>query len=354
MKKLISLTLALTLSLFALPALADTVEMSGTVVNVSPVILSFDAAGTAAAVNVSAGDRVAAGEVLASLKVTPVYASAPGVAHVFAQTGDSVEDLTTRYGGVVIVEPEVRYTLSCSSSTAYDAEANRIIHPGETVYVKGISNASYTGSGVVTLVSGNSYTVELNGKDFVSGNSFYIYREPDFAAASKLGKGSISRAAYALYTGEGIVSRLAVKEGDTVQKGDLLYETVSAAYTGNTGDCTVVTAPEAGIIAELSVTAGTAVTDGTLLGTLYPDTGLRVKAYVDEEGLAVLSEGKQVSVSFTYSENSAPLTGTVEKISFLGEADPAALSEETFYPVIVSLSDATGFRYGMNVIVSAE
>lgn len=355
MKKLFALLLVLTLSLCSVAALGDTVELNGSVVNVSPMPLTFSAAGTVGSVPFSAGDRVSANDTVATLKATPVYATASGLAHVFAEAGDSIEALTERYGAVVSVEPTVRYTLSCSVKTAYNLEENRIVHPGETVYVRSISTPTITGQGTVTQVSGDSFTLELEGNDFVSGNSFYLYRDPAYAATTKLGKGSISRATYTAYTGEGIVSRLYVKEGDLVQKGDLLFETLTATYAGNKDDLSLVKASADGILTEMQVTAGTPVESGAILGTLYPDSGLRIRVLADEESLATLTVGKAVSMSLTYAdENAAIYTCTVEKISSIGEADPAGISEESFYPVILKPETNEGLRYGMTVTVVAE
>lgn len=342
----------------SVPSLAEnrtpSVEVTGTVVNVceTPVLCLYS--GTVAEIPVRAGSRVSAGDTIARLQTNKVYAAEDGTVHIFGTAGDSTEMLTARYGAAAYVEPDTAYSVSASTKYCYEAEANRIIHPGETVYLRSITTIANTGIGTVTQVSGTSFTVEITSGNFITGESTNIFRDPDFAASSRIGRGNIARNDYSLYPGEGIIVRFLVADGDHVEKGTLLYETVAGIYMGNTGaDPTVIAAPADGIISTVSPAPGNTVAAGDTVCMLYPDDGMRVQAELDEEALEQIQEGGTVTVRFDYiSGGEYTQTGTVEEISWLGAADETGESEESLYTAIIKLSGTAGIRYGMTVTVS--
>lgn len=329
------------------------IEVEGSVVSVRELPVAAAYAGTISNVQVSEGTHVSKGETIAVLTTNKIYAREDGSVQIFGDVGDSTEMLTERYGAVAYVEPSIRYTIAASTKSAYDEEDNRIVHPGEMVYLRGTSTLTDTGIGTVTQVSGSSFTVEILSGDFIASESVTVYRDPEYTTTSRIGKGSTSRKDYSVYQGDGIVVRYHVSSGDQVKKGDLLYETLAGDYAGNGYDPTIIISPEDGIVTSLSVQAGSTVSTGDKICGVYPDDSMRVQADIDEEGLNQLHVGDDVTIRFSYiggGEYTQP--GVIESISGVGTDDESGESEESFYSAIIRMNEISDIRYGMTVTVS--
>ncbi|MBQ7850039.1 MAG: acetyl-CoA carboxylase biotin carboxyl carrier protein subunit, partial [Clostridia bacterium] len=228
------LLLIVSLLSWAATALAEELELTGTVSATQAVTLTAPAAGKVESCTVAPGDHVAAGTALLTLQTVKVYAEQDGTVRIFGQPGDSVAALTTRYGGVAYVEPAQRYTVSGSTKGAYSNDDNKLIHAGETVYLRSTSNYKLKSTGTVTIVSGTSYTVEVDDDSFASGTTVNIYRDAAYAASSLIGNGKVSQASAAVYSGTGYLVRLHVQSGQQVSAGDLLYETLEGSFATGT------------------------------------------------------------------------------------------------------------------------
>ena len=231
MKRMICVIAAIMLLCSVALAEAD-IYIIATVVNVNPIQINATYGGKVSDVLSLTGDHVDEGDAIAVLSGTKVYALQDGTAHLFAAVGDSAEAAAEVYGAVAYIEPANSYGLTGSTKNVYEGEENKIIHPGETVYIRSISNAAHRGEGYVTSISGTSYGVQITQGAFTSGETVYLYRNADFLASSRIGSGSISRKDPVAYTAEGIVSRIYFAEGEYVKKGDALFETLSGAFDG--------------------------------------------------------------------------------------------------------------------------
>ena len=362
MKRLAAILLSLCLTLGCAAALADSVTVTGKVVSTETEIVTAPIGGTVSKILHAAGTHVDAGEPLVSLNTTVVYAQENGVVRIFGAPGDQTESVAARFGAVAYVEPDYSYTISASTKSAYDAEENRIVHPGETVYLRGYSETKHTGKGRVTQVSGTSFTVEVDSGNFSSGETVNVYRKSSYLASTRIGKGTLSHTDPVAYTAEASsIVRFAVEDGASVQKGDALFETLSGQFdflnmTGNQ-----ITATRSGIISAVSVTPGTAVEKGAGTVEIYPDSAMRVEASVSEINLRYLSVGSKVTVEFPYlQEETVSVKGTVERISFLADGtNPEATeenstSDEAYYLVYIAFDPVENLRYGMSAVVTAE
>ncbi len=354
-KKILSLLAALILCLFSVSALAasSSAEVDGTVVNISPLPVTVSYTGMVAELNVPEGSYVNKGDVIAVLATTKVYASEDGTVRLFGEPGDSTAVVTAHYGAVAYIEPDVAYTIAASTRNAYDAEANKIIHPGEPVYLRGTNTLTHVGTGMVTNVSGTSFNVDVLEGNFESGETVSVFRDEAYTASERIGRGTVSRCEYTAYEGSGIIVSFPAGNNTKVSKGDVLFETIEGEFAGYGTDLTLIRAPETGVITGLTLSAGSAVTAGDTLCVLYPDSGMRVEASVNEEFLSVLREGTPVTVHFTFiGDGETVLPGTVESVSFVGEADAESESTEAFYNAVIALDDITAVKYGMNVTVT--
>lgn len=346
----ISLLLTMMLGLTGLAvAEVSTLDVEGTVVNANPVPVLAAQAGTLMEVPAVAGASVTAGDPVASLKTTKVVAPVSGTVRVVGQVGDDTAQLLETYGGAAFVEPDVVYTISASTRYAYDEEENKVIHPGETVYLRAANTASHVGVGRVTMISGTTFTVEVLEGNFEQSETVRVYRSSEYTDRSRIGRGSTARAAFSAVEGTGVIVRYAVADGDHVNKGDVLFETVEGTFAGYGAVPGQFTATVNGIISSVAVSAGTAVAVDDTLCTIYPHDSLRVEAALDQEELALVSVGDTVQVTFEVGSEEVIRQGTVERLSAVSSAEEGT---NAAYTATIRLEDATGLRYGMECTVT--
>ena len=193
-KKWLSLALVVTFSLLAQGALAESLSLEGTVAASETTAVYAPIGGKVAQVMVQAGQYVNEGDVLAVLETTKVYAEEAGtIAGIFGQPGDSAETVSNRYGAIMYIEGACVYAISAYTDNAYNATANKFIHTGEEVYLSCYSDASHTGSGVVTSVSGSDFTVEVLSGTFLIGETVSVFRGDAAVSSQRIGRGTLSR-----------------------------------------------------------------------------------------------------------------------------------------------------------------
>ena len=335
------------LLMFTTAASAESVTLEGTVVSTRTAAVLAPAAGTLDEVLIQAGDDVEEGLSVASLMGTKVYAEEAGVVHIFGQEGDSVESLTERYGAVVFVEPDVLYTMTASTRYAYDEEETKIIHPGETVYLECISECDHLGKGVVTLVEGTNFKVEVTEGQFKSSETVRVYRNETLESTSRIGRGTMEQASPIAYTGSGTVTNVYAVDGEAVYRGALLYETVETdAY------CDRILSLETGVVASVAVSAGDTVEKGALLAEIYPDDAMRLMVEADEYDLRKLSVGSKVDIEFTCGIKAE---GTVERISGIQqevETTEEDSDEEALFAVYIEFLSSEAVSYGMTAKIT--
>lgn len=354
MKKMLALLLAAAL-LTPLCALAEDVQ--------TPAVSSVTANAVAESENVykitapysgvllpfdlETGDQVLAGDALFSLDTVKVYAPVDGTLQaVFADPGDLCEDVTALYGMIACIERALPQVADASTSGAYNDEDNRLIHVGETVYFYQTNDKDNEGEGRVTAVNGSDYTVELTAGDFENGDNIKIYRDEKMGTKSCIGSGTIERAADVAVSGTGRVLSCAVQPGQTVRKGQLLFELsgqdAQADVTGAT-----VTASHAGAV-ELAagVSSGQQVYKGQLLASIHDLDVMNVVAEVDEMDLERVHVGDTLTVVFD-CQPQEEVSGTVTDISLIGNAKQNA----TYYDVTISISTSWQVLPGMNATV---
>ena len=167
MKKLLTLLLTLLLCLAPSVALADT-SFDGSVVSTGASAITAPFGGVVASLSVQAGDRVEVGDVVATIETTKVYASTSGtVTGLFIQTGDNVENVSTRYGAALYIAPENKYSISADIEKAYNDSANKYVNIGETVYISCTSDGAHTAVGEIVAAEGTTYTVETTSGELM-------------------------------------------------------------------------------------------------------------------------------------------------------------------------------------------
>ena len=338
------LVAALIVALLCPVALAETVSFDGTVT--AAYTHEIYAANTAQveSVPVIVGQSVKAGETIATLRTTRVYAEEDGtVAAIFGGAGDLTDSLVERYGASIVLQRPVIYTIAASTQYAYDAVETKLVHVGETVALRSRTDSERTGEGLIVAVDGSSYTVHVTSGDFLMGESVSIYRGSEYKDAQRIGRGAIARNSDALVTGTGRIVELAVDVGDQVRRGDLLMETLTG-----TGAYPVITTGVDGVVAQLNVTQGATVEENGVVAVIWPSDAMRIEIEVHENDLTFLQVGDTVSLLFDWEvERNASTTGTVTSIS----AIPVE-GNDAVYTATIDFEPDESIRYGMSVTVT--
>ena len=346
-----TLLLAVLAMMLALPAMAEDITFDGqvTAAYARDVYTSFT--GTIDQVDVIPGDPVEADTPVARLRTTKVYAEVSGtVVAVPAQVGDSVESVTTRYGAPMYIDDGVHYTVAASGegSKAYESVESRRGQPGETVYRRSRSDDSHTGTGLITATDGSSYTVEVTEGVFTSGETVNVYRDAAFTESQRIGRGAIANKSPEAVTATGRVVSLAVNVGDTVQRGDLLMETLEGGMNGGSMSSQLLSGVQ-GVVAEVLVAQGDSVAEGARIASIWPAEAMQIEALVPESDLAAVAVGDAVSITFDWNQDDAqPLQGTVTGIAFAADSE----STSTCYTATIAFTPDESVRYGMNVTVA--
>lgn len=344
------LILALALCMACSAALADTISFSGTVEPMETLQLYVPTGVTIEEIPVREGETVTADTVIARLKTTKVYAAEDGtVTAVFGQPGDSAETVAERYGAVMYLEGKYTMYVSASTSKAFEAKANYIVHAGEEVYLVSRTRTADRGTGLITSVDGSNFTVLVTSGDFFLTDNIVVSREENHAAESRIGRGNLTRISPRAVTGSGTILSVAVQPGEEVRQGQLLFETIDASFDSPELARAEVKAGVDGVVASISATQGSTLTQSGLVASIYPQDRVWVKAEVTETDLSELTVGQQVKVELDWNQDhGVSYEGTVEMISALGTVG----EESTTYPVYISFIPDENTRYSMSALVT--
>jgi multidrug efflux pump subunit AcrA (membrane-fusion protein) len=357
MKKILATLTAALLLLGAIPVMAeaapDAAVFSGEVAYRNIITLTAPFGGTLADYDLRVGDTVKAGETLFTLDTEKVYAPIDGtVRGLMAQAGDDAATVAQRYDALLRIEPAGRYTVSANTSRAYNSSdlnnTNRYLNEGETVYLRSSDDDDRTGTGVITAVDGRNFTVEVKQSNLNVEETVSVYRDAAFTTAQRLASyARVSKAPAVQVTGTGSVMRIAVAEGQTVKRGDLLFTTVTGTLGGLSPVSDTVAAPVDVVIKTLPKAAGTMVQQDDVLATLCVAGDLWITFDVDESDLAAVQAGGRVRVTLDALPDAAPMEGTIDSVSALRTVDGG----DAQYTACVALDSFENLRDGMNVSV---
>lgn len=296
-----------------------------------------------------AGACVEEGETVLGLSVTRVYAPFDGVVTgVNVQAGDSAEQVLSRYGALCYLEDEGRFTVSATTSGAYNQEENKIVYAGEKVYLKNPNATTRIGEGVITGVTGSAYKVEVTDAGTLHlGDEVNIFRDKSCASETRIGRGRVARADAHAVSAAGSILRVYVQQGQRVARGDVLFETVEGELDGRIAPDSAIAAPCTGTLAQVRVDAGARVQKDDVLFVVHPRSALEAKITVSEDDIAGFTVGERVQVEIDALED-APVAGTVVSVAGIPEEGGRG------YAVYVAFPLPGGAREGMRVQVGTE
>lgn len=341
-------------------ALADTISFEGTVAASQTCEVYAFIGGTVSSVEAEVGQQVAEGDVLATLNTTKVYATESGVVTgVFGQIGDSAETIAEKYGAVMYIEGESVYSIAASTENAYNETENKFVHVGESVYLSCYSDGDHTGTGVITAIEGTDYTVKVLSGEFLIGETVNVYRGEAAKSANRIGRGKLSRTNPTAVTGSGSIVSFAVSSGDTVQRGDLLFETLDGEFDGLYMRGNQILAETDGTVAELKLEQGGKVEKNSVAAVLYPAGSMRIEAQVDEADLSSIAVGDPVTIELLWNQDEEiTYEGTISMISAIANSSTSQTgaeqetSDSVTFTVYIDFTPDANTRYGMSAVVS--
>ncbi len=344
--------------LVAQTALAESITFSGTVAATETREVYAPIGGKVEAASGDAGQKVAADDVLVTLSTTKVYAEEDGtVTDVFGQPGDSAETIANLYGAVVSIEGGSVYSIAASTENAYNSTATKFVHVGESVYLSCYSDGKHTGAGVVTAVEGTDYTVRVTDGEFLVGETVNIYRGESAVSSKRIGRGTLNRTSPTAVTGTGSIVSVAVCPGDTVKRGDLLFETLDGTFDGLYMSGVEIRAGVDGTISQMNAQQGATVQKGEVVAVIYPEGAMRIEAQVEEANLASIHTGDPVSIELIWNQDEeVTYPGTISGISAIADSSAAGDSMDgeaaVTYTVYVDFTPDENTRYGMSAVVT--
>ena len=204
--------------------------------------------------------------------------------------------------------------------------------------------------------------MEVTGGEFYIAETVSIYRRSDYAESSRIGRGTVAAAKVVAIKGSGSILKMHVENGDFVERGELLFETVTGTLDGLYAPGNEIICEVSGIVAGVDAGAGASVEKGGKILSIYPDEGTRIEMQVRESDLGLVQEGMTVDIEFNWDlQRVTRFEGTVTGISYLsasagnsgegGEGAATAAGEEPTYTAYVSFTPDESVRLGMTVLV---
>lgn len=350
MKKLLVL---LSACMLLIPGLAAAEEFEGNVVAAQSRIVTSPYGGVVQSVAVREGQTVQAGEAIAKMQTTKVYAAQAGVIRgIFAQAGDNVTDTAVLY-----IAPENQYEISCDTTYAYDSQESQYVRLGETVYAVYLPNHSYHSVGVVTAVDGSNYTVETLNGSLTLNTMVYVYRDEGYSNSQRLGRGTVNRMDELPVYGDGSLMKVYVENGEEVARGQLLFETVAGDMLISADSDGVIRADAAGIVESISIAAGDSIEQNAVVMTVVQPQAFEIEFLIGEDLLNAVTVGQQASVTFNWNEDTGgTVPGTVTRISYINEEtdDSDTTGSGAQYRGYISFLADDTVKLGMSVTIETQ
>ena len=338
--------LALFLCLCITPCAAFAAEFDGAVVAGETVSVYAPYGGVISHSSLRQGELLHIGDEIAQIKTTRVLATEDGtIRGVFAKEGDSAG------ATVLYLAPVSKFTITCSIENAYDSAATKYVTIGENVYIKCSQDGSHRAQGVITAVSGSDYTVQTTAGELYMEENVYLYRTPEYKSAQRIGSGKVNRTDAIAVSGTGSILHMHVQDGEEVERGQLLFETVEGDIDALVSTDNIIRSTVSGVVAEVKAAAGQRVNKNDVLLTVYRTQDYQIRFSIPEEELSSVQAGDSAKLYFSWNEDkSMPLEGTVTEVSYMSEETEAGVT----YSGYISFTPDESVRLGMNVSVVVE
>ena len=246
--------------------------------------------------------------------------------------------------------------MEANSEKAFNKSENYFIHRGERVYLICVADGTHKGTGIISGMTETGYNIEVTGGEFYLEEKVYVYRDENLSKESRIGTGKVKRSdpVKVETQGEGgSVLKLHVANGDFVERGELLFETVDGILDGYYAPDNTIKSPVDGVIYSVDKKPGETAAKGDTLMQLIPSKSFQVEFDVQEADLFLLKVGQPVTMEL-YWDNAAEKTykGEIVAISHMN-VEPAANAEQTstkkVYKAYASFEADDRIRLGMSM-----
>lgn len=380
--------------------LIDTVYGTGTTSAKNQPNILVEADGTLTELNVSVGDVVKEGDILAVLtnddiddtitdlefalwdlddqitntragdKVRVVESPAAGtVLAIYAKPKDDALAVFRREGALAVISTDGRMKVDIASSTGTLGLTldEKVLVIGDDIYVEG-KVVNLTRQGTAATITVNEDDLPLN-KDFDKDGEIDVLLGRKVivknAAEKTIGEGLLeaNKPMYVSSFG-GTIESVRTVVGKTVGRGQTMFRLTEPPLTLKVEDLRIqretaakelreakeqrenliIVAPCDGTIASIEVEEGDEITSGTLFGSILHGEDMNLKVAVDELDVVEVEIGQPVTITID-ALSSLSLSGEVYKIAPVGTSSGGV----TTYDVELTF-DATGsgVRSGMN------
>lgn len=246
----------------------------------------------------------------------------------------ALADTITFTGTVSASQTHEIYAPIGGTVEAVAREVGQKVAAGDALYIRCTADGTHRALGVITEIDGSEYRVLTLGGELYLGETVYLYRDADFTAAQRVGIGTVVATDAQSYTAEGVLTRLLVDEGDTVERGQLLYEIGGGS----------VEAPISGIVSSVSVRAGEKVQADQAVAEIVPEDQICVEIELDEADAARIVPGQAAML--------LPTSGGDEDDGIPGMVlDVSWVPSDGTYTARVLPEDASALALGMSVTV---
>jgi len=185
-----------------------------------------------------------------------------------------------------------------------------------------------------------------------------VYRGDSAVSTKRIGRGTLNRTSPTAVTGSGSIVSIAVSAGDTVRRGDLLFETLDGSFDGLYMSGSAITAGINGTISQLNAQQGGTIQKDEVVAVLYPEGAMRIEASVDEANLSAIHVGDPVSIELIWNQDEeVSYPGTVTGISAIADSNEAQNGETesaVTYTVYIDFTPDENTRYGMSAVVTTQ
>ena len=331
-RRMLCLSLSLSLALAALPPLASADSWQGATAAADLAEITAPSGGTLERFNLELGQTVTAGQEIGATAVSTVYAPLDGtVAAIHAEAGDTVT------GTVLEIAPLSRYTVTFTVTGAKQTPENTLVHSGETVYIKCTADGSHRAVGRVTEINGSTYLVEVLGGELYVGETVRAYRDSAFSDEDRVGLGTVTASDTVTVDVEDVtLLRFYCAVGDAVERGQRLFVTAM-------NEDVAVTVPAGGVVTEILAARGDSVKEDQTLARVAQRVTLTFEAPEDDAPL--FHAGQTLTYIRGDDPHEVPHTCTVTRV--LQQVKGGSVTVE-------ARPEETGLPIGMTVEVSLE
>jgi len=307
---------------------------------------------------VQSGDLITKNANIAFLSSEKVYATLNGtVSGVFAHEGDFSETVINRYGAVLYIEPSNQYILNCSTEKSYSFSENKYVHIGEIVYLTCTTDGSHCGKGFVAALDESDpkkFIIEITEGAFYMNEKVGVFRAADYKSTSKIGQGTVERVTPIPINADGSISKIHVKSGDSIQRGQILFETVGGKLDYLMPIDSMVRSEVSGIIESVNNQKGVWIDKGEPIVTLYPLESIKLEISISELDLTEIAVGDEVSIEFIWHPNGGKRAmGKISSISYVCH-NKEEQSGSAYYHAYVDFIPDENVRIGMSALIYTQ